>query len=67
MFDYQCVKCEKKIEDVIEPWTATPAPKDCPSCGAGGSAIRVDFYQTWFNYMGMGWNHSTANCTNHKI
>lgn len=67
LFDYKCGKCERITEDIIETWDAVPAPRDCPHCKEKGSAIRIDFYQTWFSYTGMGWNHTRANCSNYKV
>ena len=65
LFDYKCVECGHKIEDVIEPYTENPAPKPCPKCGK--DAVRVDFYQTWFALKGTGWSYGPSNCNNFSV
>lgn len=67
LWDYRCKSCGHKILDVIEPYTETPAPRDCPNCKGEKSAVRVDIYQTWFSLQGTGWAYGASNCNNFKV
>jgi len=66
LFDYKCKECGHKEEDVIENYTPEPKPRVCTACGKE-SAIRVDFYQTWFALQGTGWSYGPSNCNNFKL